>query len=204
MPRLTALGSAAALALAASALAACNVPPPDASEAPSAPTAPAAPGAPVSAAHKITAQGYGPLRVGMTRAEVEAALGPDSQPNAAGGPEPESCDMFRPAHAPDGLLVMVEDGRLTSVWVSDNPAVESDRALNVGDPAAEVKRVYGAAAEVSPHEYQDPPAEYVTAWSGPTRTGPNARGVKYEIGADGRVAAIAGGGPSIAYVEGCA
>lgn len=202
MIRLVALGSAAVLSLAA-----CNAPPPEPADAPSgpaAPTSPMEPGAPVSAAEKLTAQGFGPLRIGMTRAEIEAALGPDSDPGAVGGPDPESCDMFRPARAPEGLLVMVENGVLTSVWLSRNTAVETDRALNIGDPAAEVKRVYGAAAEVVPHKYAPAPAEYITVWSTADHQSPAARGLTYEIGQDGRVESIAGGGPSIQYVEGCA
>lgn len=202
MIRLAALGSAAVLVLAG-----CGAPPPEPADAPAEPAGPASPvepGAPVSAAMKLTAQGYGPLRIGMTVAEIEAAMGADADPEAVGGPDPASCDMFRPARAPEGLLVMIENGVLTSVWVSRNASVETDRALNVGDPAAEVKRVYGAAAVVEPHKYQPAPAEYITVWTTPDRQGPNARGLTYEIGADGRVESIAGGGPSILYVEGCA
>lgn len=195
MIRLTALGSAVLLSLAA-----CNEPPAEPAPAPQQ----VDPGTPVSAADKLTSAGYGPLRIGMTRAEVEAALGADANPDAVGGPDPEACDMFRPARAPEGLLVMMENGVLTSVWVSRNATIETDRALNVGDPAAEVKRVYGGAAQVEPHKYQDAPAEYVTVWSTAEHTGPSARGLKYEIGADGRVTSIAAGGPSIQYVEGCA
>ncbi|MBI2261702.1 MAG: hypothetical protein HYU62_08565 [Caulobacterales bacterium] len=191
-------------------LAACGAPPaePEAparpSEPASAPAAPTVPGTPVSAANKLTAQGYGPLRIGMTVAEIEAAMGPDADPDAVGGPEPERCDMFRPARAPEGLLVMVIDGVLDSVWVSRNAAVETDRALNVGDTAAEVKRVYGAAAEVEPHKYAEAPSEYITVWSTADHQSAAARGLKYEIGPDGRVQSIAGGGPSTQYVEGCA
>ena len=202
MIRLAALSSAALLALAA-----CGAPPPEPADAPAEPAVaagPVEPGAPVSAADKLTALGFGPLRVGMTRAEVEAALGPDADPEAVGGPDPASCDMFRPQRAPEGLLVMVENGVLTSVWLSRNTAVETDRALNIGDMAAEVKRVYGAAAEVEPHKYVEAPAEYITVWSTADRQSAAARGIKYEIGMDGRVQTIAGGGPSIEYVEGCA
>ncbi len=202
MIRITILSTAALLALAA-----CGAPPPEPADAPAEPVAPAEPGTPappVSAANKLTALGFGPLRVGMTRAEVETALGPDANPEAVGGPDPASCDMFRPERAPEGLLVMVENGVLTSVWLSRNTAVETDRALNIGDMAAEVKRVYGAAAEVEPHKYVEAPAEYITVWSTPDHQSPAARGLKYEIGMDGRVQSIAGGGPSIQYVEGCA
>lgn len=198
MIRFAALSSAALLSLAA-----CQQPAPSAPAEP-APATPAEPGPPVSAANKLTANGFGPLHVGMTVAEIEAAMGPDSEPDAVGGPDPESCDMFHPSRAPAGLSVMVSNGVLTSIWVGGESTVETDRALNIGDTAAEVKRVYGTAALVTPHKYQEAPAEYVTVWSTADHSSPAARGLKYEIGADGKVQAIAGGGPSIEYVEGCA
>jgi len=202
MIRLAALGSVAALTLAA-----CGAPPPEPADAPAEPAAPAGPAEPGAAAadaDELTALGFGPLRVGMTRAEVEAALGPDANPEAVGGPDPASCDMFRPDRAPEGLLVMIENGVLTSVWISRNTAVGTDRGLSIGDTAAEVKGVYGSAAEVEPHKYVEPPAEYITVWSTADHQSPAARGLVYEIGRDGRVQSIAGGGPSIQYVEGCA
>jgi hypothetical protein len=51
----------------------------------------------------------------MTLAEVTAAAGPDSDPDSVGGAEPESCDQFRPANAPEGVLVMIEQGKLTRI-----------------------------------------------------------------------------------------
>ena len=62
----------------------------------------------------------------------------------------------------------------------------------------------GIAAEVMAHKYQEAPAEYITVWSTADHQSPAARGLKYEIGMDGRVQTIAAGGPSITYVEGCA
>ncbi|GAA0869866.1 hypothetical protein GCM10009116_17020 [Brevundimonas basaltis] len=193
MTRLIALGSTAVLVLAA-----CGAPPPEPVRAPDLPAVPA------PSAEPLTALGFGPLRIGMTRAEVVAALGPDADPESPGGPDPASCDMFRPERAPEGLEVMIEDGVLTSIWLSRNTVVATDRALTIGDTAAEVKRVYGAAAKVEPHEYESAPAEYIMVWSNADHQSPAARGLKYEIGMDGHVQHIAGGGPSIQYVEGCA
>ncbi|MDQ3483196.1 MAG: hypothetical protein M3448_07320, partial [Pseudomonadota bacterium] len=87
----------------------------------------------------LTAEGWGPLKIGMTLAEVTAALGPDSDPEAVGGLDPESCDQFRPARAPEGMLVMVEDGRLTSISLIRQAKVKTDRGLGLGIPAAEVR-----------------------------------------------------------------
>ena len=165
--------------------------------------------APPAAGPALTAIGYGPLRIGMTIAEVNAALGPDSDPEAVGGPEPESCDQFRPARAPEGLLVMVEEGRLTRITLHEAAPVATDRGLRVGATAAEVRAAYGAAVRAEPHEYQEPPAEYLTVWTrgapaaAEGTTDPAARGLRYEVASDGRVAAIHAGGPSIQYVEGC-
>src|SRR5687768_12819211 len=47
----------------------------------------------------ITPDGWGPLRIGMSRTEVVAAAGEDANPDAVGGPDSSSCDEFRPAGA---------------------------------------------------------------------------------------------------------
>lgn len=191
-------------------LAACGAP--DSEPAPAAPPAapaePAAPATTPATTNVLTAEGWGPLRVGMTRAEVEAALGPDANPGAVGGPDPASCDTFHPARAPEGLTVMVENGVLTSIWLAREATLKTDRGFGVGDQAAAIKAAYGADATASPHKYSEAPAEYITAWSSGGGTGyvqnPAARGINYHIGGDGRVQQVAAGGPSIQYVEGCA
>jgi len=157
----------------------------------------------------LTSTGWGPLRIGMTLAEVTAAAGPDSNPDSVGGPEPEYCDQFRPANAPEGILVMIEEGKLTRISLVELSPLKTGKGLGIGDTAAAVKAAYGAAATVSPHKYQDAPAEYITVWDGGPRAepyveDPAARGLVYEIDGTGSVGAIHAGGPSIQYVEGCA
>lgn len=146
----------------------------------------------------------------MTAAQVTAAMGGDSEPAEPGGPEPESCDLWRPRRAPEGLLVMIESGRLTSIWLIDNASVRTDRGFGLGARPAELRRAYGAALRASRHEYEDPPAEYLTVWTRavpPSRDegtqDPSARGILYEVDGTGAVRRISGGGPSIQYVEGC-
>lgn len=186
-------------------LAACQPP----AEPTSAPTQPpvVAPTPPVDA-NTLTAEGWGPLRIGMTLAEITAALGPDTDPGSVGGADPEACDQFRPERAPEGMLLMVEEGRLSRISLIRNSTLKTDRGFGLGDSAAAIKTAYGAAAVASPHKYQDAPAEYVTAWSGaaptPNTVAPDtARGIVYEIGGEGTVTAIHAGGPAIQYVEGC-
>lgn len=186
------------------ALAACDAPEPPPTPAPD--PAPAPPARP--AADVLTAEGFGPLRIGMTRAEVETALGSSSSPEAVGGQDREACDIFHPARAPQGMTVMVENGVLTSIWLNSGSTLKTDRGFGVGDAATAIKAAYGPTATASPHKYSDAPAEYITSWSVGGAPGhvqdPAARGVSYHIGTDGRAERVAAGGPSIQYVEGCA
>jgi hypothetical protein len=168
-------------------------------------TASAAPANP----NALTAEGWGPLTIGMSLADVTAALGPDANPDAVGGPDPETCTELHPVRAPEGLWVMIEDGKLTRITLAERSALKTANGLGLGTPAADVKAAYGAAATASPHKYQGPPAEYVAVWSGGPRNEPyvqdeTARGIVYEIDGTGNVGAIHAGGPSIQYVEGCA
>ena len=157
----------------------------------------------------LTADGIGPLTIGMTKAEVIAAVGDTRTPGAVGGPEPESCEEFRPQNAPDDVLVMIVDGKLARISLVDMASVKTDKGLGLGDTADAVKTGYGDQAKASPHKYQDKPAEYITWWKGGPRTEPYvedeaARGIVYEIDGTGKVGAIHAGGPTIQYVEGCA
>ena len=194
----------ALVSMSALALAACQ-PPAEPTPAPSEPPV-TTPTTPVDS-NAVTAEGWGPLRVGMTIPEITAALGPDADPNAVGGADPASCDEFRPERAPENLRVMVVDGRLARISLSEGSTLKTDRGFGVGDSAASIKTAYGTAATVTPHKYQSAPAEYITAWTGAAPAdmdpAPTARGIVYEIGANGNVMAIHAGGPAIRYVEGC-
>jgi hypothetical protein len=163
--------------------------------------------APAAASDAITAEGWGPLRIGMTKDEVIAAAGDTRNPDAAG--VPGDCLEFQPKNVPENLWVMLEAGKLTRITIADMSTLETDKGLGLGDTAEAVKTAYGSAAVASPHKYQDKPAEYITVWNGGPRTEPyvqdeTARGLVYEIDGTGKVGAIHAGGPSIQYVEGCA
>ena len=184
-------------------LAACNPAPPPAETT----DAPIATEAPVDA-NAITSNGWGPLRVGMTRAEVTAAVGAGN-PNAVGGADPQACDLFHPTNAPNGMLVMIQQDVLTSIILRNNTELRTDRGFGVGDASAAVKAAYGADAASEPHKYVDG-AEYITSWTtgapaNPTTfvEDPAARGIRYETDAQGVVTAVHAGGPSIQNVEGC-
>lgn len=155
----------------------------------------------------LTPEGLGPLRIGMTLAAVTAAWGPDANPEAIGGSDPAQCDQFRPERAPQGVLVMMENGRLTRISLINRNPARTEREVGLGSIAAQVKAAYKGAAVASPHKYRDPPAEYLTFWSRKAVAGdqstPTDRGIVFEVDGKGVVDLIHAGGPSIQYVEGC-
>jgi hypothetical protein len=150
----------------------------------------------------LTSDGWRDLRIGMTRAEVVAAAGEDANPEAVGGPDPASCDLFRPVRTPKGLLVMITNGRLSHITITGDTGIQTDAGFGVGAPASAIKTAYGSRAVATPHEYQGAPAEYIAVWT-TDKTRPDARGIVYEIDAKGRVVRINAGDKTIENVEGC-
>lgn len=136
----------------------------------------------------------------MSHAEVVAAAGDDANPDAVGGPDPATCDEFRPGEAPAGVLVMIRNGVLTRISVSRTSEIATPAGFRVGDSGSAVLTEYGRQALVEPHQYWDAPARYITVWR---ESDGDRRGIRYEIDATDRVVHIRGGGQSIEYVEGC-
>ncbi len=171
-----------------------------------APAEAAPPPTPVDAS-TLTADGLGPARIGMTRAELVQVWGEDSQPNAVGGADPETCDEFHPVNAPTDVRVMIQNGVLTRITAAREATTKTDRGFGVGDTGMAIKQAYGGAVFAQPHKYQSAPAEDLFVWSrgGSTAyvTDPAARGIRYEVGSDGKVMMVHAGDPSIQLVEGC-
>jgi len=144
-----------------------------------------------------------------SKEEVIAAVGDNSVPGGVGGPDEDACTEFHPARAPEGLFVMIEEGKLSRITLTELSKLKTADGFGLGEDPAAIKTFYGARAAATPHKYQDKPAEYVTVWKGAARSepyvqDPAARGFVYEVDGTGKVGAIHAGGPSIQYVEGCA
>lgn len=160
---------------------------------PSSAPAAAAPAAEPATPPMLTAEGWGPLKVGMAEAAASEALG-----GAVSSDESPACRHLTPKQGPEGLLVMIRDGRVARVTLHGSGPVRTDRGLGLGASEIQVRAAYPDGLEAEPHHYLGLPAKYLTWWS---RTG--ERGVRYETNAEGVVTEIHAGDDSIRLVEGC-
>ena len=123
------------------------------------------PATPAANPNALTAEGLGPVRIGMTRAELVQVWGEDSQPNAVGGADPETCDEFHPVDAPKDVRVMIQNGVLTRITAARGATIKTDRGFGVGDTGMAIKQAYGGAVFAQSHKYQSAPAEDLFVWS---------------------------------------
>ena len=154
----------------------------------------ASPAAPRASDWRITPDGLGPVRIGMTRAEVTRAVGSPLR----GEELTEGCIEMEAARGWPGTSFMFEDGRVTRISIHSGSRARTPRGIAIGAGEAEVQRAYGSRLEREVHTYVGRPALYLTYWTVPER-----KGVRFETNERRRVETIHAGGASIAYIEGC-
>jgi len=140
----------------------------------------------------IREDGVGPVKIGMSLAELSAAL---HQELAADERDQEGC-FYINARAHDNVSFMIIDGHVARVEVGA-PGVKTSTGIQVGDSEAQVQKVYGAKLKVTEHTYVDT-GHYLTV-----RSADGRYGVRFETD-KGRITMFyAGKFDAIQYVEGC-
>ncbi len=144
--------------------------------------------------------GYGPLRVGMTAAEVEAAWDPDTPLGGGGAPTGGSCYYLFPgtdaATAP--VAFMIENDTFVR-YDARSDALEAPGGGHIGDSADDIRQRHAGMVESRPHKYVEG-GEYlrVTGVSGQSGV------LVFVVDAAGRVTGWhVGQAPQVDYVEGC-
>lgn len=139
----------------------------------------------------ISIRGLGPLRVGQTVDQAEAASGYRMKPSYGS----RSCRIWSLVGAREGISIMTTNGKIVRVEVFRRPW-ETYIGLHVGSRESAVRRQY-PKARVKPHPY--------------TRGGHYiiADRIKYrlifETGRKHRVTSMRGGlAKQVNYIEGCA
>ena len=145
----------------------------------------------------LTVNGWGPVKIGMSRAQVESAL----HIRLKGEPieDEATCIEMVPEGPDQGLWFMFESFKLTRISIGDPSRVTTPRGIGIGASADAVRRAYSRGLKIEPHHYEELPAEYLTYW-----TVPGKRGVRFETGRNRRVQTIHAGLDSIQLIEGCA
>jgi hypothetical protein len=150
------------------------------------------------AQERLGLEGLGPLRIGMTLGQAQAAVGGRITLQYAADP---SCGQGAPRGAPDGLTVMFLDGRLARIDIEAPARIATLSGIRVGSSEAEVKRVYAGRIAVEPAPY-NPSGHYLTYR--PTGASQADRLLIFET--DGRVVTSyrAGQREAVQLIEGCA
>lgn len=138
--------------------------------------------------------GYGPLRAGMTLAQVDSIVG---HPLATRPLAPE-CDYVRLAAPNDSLYLMVIQGRLTRIDIR-HPGVRTTRGIQVGDPEALVMERYAGRFTTTPHHYVT--GKYVMVR--PESPADSSYRIVFETNGKQVTTFRSGLMPSVGWIEGC-
>lgn len=147
---------------------------------------------------QLTPAGWGPVRIGMNRTQVEKALNIQLEGEAFDN-EGSCIELYSSNDNLAGLYFMFLDGRLSRVSAGDKSAIKTPRGMGVGSTAEEVRTAYGDKLQAEVHHYTGEPAEYLTYWLKPNRSG-----VRFETDLNRKVETIHAGNDSIQLIEGCA
>lgn len=106
---------------------------------------------------RVSLDGIGPVRVGMTLEEASAAAGqPVTEvPGSGAGAVPGACFFAAPASASPDVSFMVIDGRIARIEISDASPVVTISGLGVGSTEDEVRATYGDRIVTDPHPYDE-------------------------------------------------
>lgn len=157
----------------------------------------------------LTFDGLGPVHVGMTVLEAEAALGVKLEPlDTNDGVSSDSCwYTLRTDGVDQAIPYMIRDGRIARIDVNEGPigkmgtnipGVKTERGIGIGSSEEDVKKAYGSALNITPHRYGGEDDHYLT-----TLTADKSRGIRFETW-EGKVNHFhVGTAEAILLVEGC-
>lgn len=147
---------------------------------------------------KLTPAGWGPVRIGMNRAQVEKTLKLQLEGEAFDN-EGSCVELYGGDGALPGFYFMFLDGKLSRISIGAPSVAKTPRGMGIGSSADEVRAAYGEKLLAETHHYEGEPAEYLTYWLKPEKSG-----VRFETDGNLKVETIHAGDASIQYIEGCA
>jgi hypothetical protein len=157
-----------------------------------------APPEPAASLPALTDSSYGPVRIGMTLAELQRAIGPLADTTKLD----RACDIVSAADAyrlPPGISITEVNGRVARIDI-ENDSIATDKGARVGDSEAKVKQLYGSGVIVEPHKYID--GHYLEIKFG--NDSATAKGIVFETDGKKVTTFRAGFWEPVRWVEGCA
>ena len=150
----------------------------------------------VSDTTRVSVNGIGPIRIGMSVRQARDASGLELVPeHVTRAPDELDCHYVRPRSGLRDVTFMVTDGHISRIDIS-NRNVRTLSGARVGMTETDILGLYPGDVEVTKHKY-DPTGRYLTVYPR------SARQVVFET--DGRVvrAYRVGKVPEVGYVERC-
>jgi hypothetical protein len=150
-----------------------------------------------AASQTLSTNSFGNIKIGMTQAQIETALGHtvvyESQA-AHANPEDSECGIIELG---EGLELMMINNRLVR-FTARQPSPATAEGIKVGDAQSNVEGAYKGRYHLEPHTHNYPDGNYIKIPAKNKKTGYN-----FEI-SNGVVTIIhAGQYPEVDYVEGC-
>lgn len=146
----------------------------------------------------LTDSSFGPVKIGMTLAQLETAIGPLGDTTKLN----RDCDIVSavdPFRLPAGVSLTQVNGRVARIDV-ENDSVATDKGVRVGDTEDRVKQLYGSGVIVEPHKYID--GHYLEIRSGSDSA--TAKGIVFETDGKKVTTFRSGYWEPVRWVEGCA
>jgi hypothetical protein len=140
--------------------------------------------------------GFGPVRVGMTKAAASKALRAKLERTTAAGDN--ECEYLRATSQWKGVEFMFSRGRVARIDVVEG-TTPTDSGVRIGDSISAIKTAYRARITETPHQYiPEPDGKYVTVKS------PNGKyAIRFETDNGKIVTYYSGRFPEVIFVEHC-
>lgn len=149
-----------------------------------------------SAPPRLSFTSYGPVRIGMSRAALEGALGSKLDDGDV-VLEPRKCEYANAGKDHENIDFMLVDDRLVRIDVH-GPGIATRSGAHVGSTEAEIMALYPGRIIVSPHAYATPEGMYLTLHSADGR-----HGLRFETYAGVVTSFYAGTAEALEDTEGC-
>jgi hypothetical protein len=150
---------------------------------------------------RLTADGWGAVRIGMTPRQVEGALHAHlTTDNSASGSDACVVGWVGPMNRPTlPVSFRFVDGTLAVIGLQD-ASLQTMKGVHIGDPESKVLAAYGSALKKEPAPYygKADPQHQLYLWTA------SQRGLLFWIDGKGNVERIEAGTEAIKAMEGCA